>query len=111
MRYPPLDNYRGEPSLLPTMVQHIQGVFSFALRAWEYIVYFRTLLPTLTLFWPCCLVSCGDQLERNLLTANRYSDIYAYYGAEEEVPEVYPYTGINVNNIFRYVELSVRIVC
>ena len=49
------------------------------------------------------LLSVGrcEQLEENVLVANRYSDIYAYYGADEEVPEVEPFTGINVNNIFR----------
>ena len=46
-------------------------------------------------------LSFCEQLEENVLVANRYSDIYAYYGAEEEVPEVEPFTGINVNNIFR----------
>lgn len=48
------------------------------------------------------LGSTDNVLERNVLTANRYSDIYSYYGAEEEVAEVAPYTGINVNNKFRY---------
>ena len=42
-----------------------------------------------------------EQFDGNTLTENRYSDIYVYYGAKEEVPEVDPFTGINVNNVFR----------
>lgn len=45
----------------------------------------------------------SEQFDGNTLTENRYSDIYVYYGAAEEVAEVYPFTGINVNNVFRWV--------
>lgn len=40
------------------------------------------------------------QFDSNIVTENTYSDIYVYYGATEEVPEVSPFTGVNVNNVF-----------
>lgn len=41
------------------------------------------------------------QFDSNTLIENTYSDIYSYYGAAEEVAEVEPFTGINVNNVYR----------
>lgn len=41
------------------------------------------------------------QFDSNTLIENTYSDIYSYYGATEEVPEVSPFTGINVDNVYR----------
>ncbi|CAN0531305.1 unnamed protein product, partial [Laminaria digitata] len=46
------------------------------------------------------LGSTANVFDSNTLTANRYNDIYVYYGAIEEVPEVDPFTGINVDNVF-----------
>ncbi|CAM9760220.1 unnamed protein product, partial [Scytosiphon promiscuus] len=47
------------------------------------------------------LGSTDNVFDSNTLTENSYSDIYSYYGADEEVAEVAPYTGINVNNVYR----------
>ncbi|CAB1102838.1 MEP19 [Ectocarpus sp. CCAP 1310/34] len=46
------------------------------------------------------LGSTGNVLDSNILTENTYSDIYSYYGADEEVPEVEPFTGINTDNTY-----------
>ncbi|CAM9819661.1 unnamed protein product, partial [Ectocarpus fasciculatus] len=46
------------------------------------------------------LGSTGNLLDSNTLTENTYSDIYSYYGADEEVPEVEPFTGINTDNVY-----------
>eukprot|EP00752_Nemacystus_decipiens_P005724 g5181.t1 len=46
------------------------------------------------------LGSTDNVFDSNIITENTYSDIYAYYGAAEEVPEVDPFTGINVNNVY-----------
>ncbi|CBJ33360.1 Mannuronan C-5-epimerase [Ectocarpus siliculosus] len=48
------------------------------------------------------LGSTGNVLDSNILTENTYSDIYSYYGADEEVPEVEPFTGINTDNTYRF---------
>lgn len=57
--------------------------------------------PPLVFIFTCC--SCVVQLDSNILTENTYSDIYSYYGADEEVPEVEPFTGINTDNTYRFV--------
>eukprot|EP00903_Cladosiphon_okamuranus_P009971 g9457.t1 len=46
------------------------------------------------------LGSSDNVFDSNILTENTNSDIYSYYGAAEEVPEVSPFTGINTNNVY-----------
>ena len=41
---------------------------------------------------------CSHQICENVFDNNDQKDIYAYEGADE--PEVYPFTGVNVDNVF-----------
>ncbi|CAM9601879.1 unnamed protein product [Pylaiella littoralis] len=48
------------------------------------------------------LGSTDNVINDNIFFKNTYSDIYSYYGAVEEEPEVEPLTGINTNNVYSY---------